>query len=59
MGLYVVDIVCIECRLVIKLDGEQHLGSAADVWRDAWLRPRGFYVLWFWDREVLLALSLK
>ena len=57
MGLDVEDFVCNECRLVIELDGEQHLGSAADVRRDAWSRPRGFYVLWFWDREVLLALE--
>ena len=57
MGPYVVDFVCIECRLVIEVDGGQHAGSAADVRRDAWLKARGFSVLRFWNNEVMRELE--
>ena len=52
-GPYTLDFVCIERRLVIEVDGEQHENSASDATRDAWLGAHGFRVLRFWHTEVL------
>jgi len=53
IGRYIVDFVCFGTRLVIELDGGQHLDSEADRIRDAWLRKQGFEVLRFWNNDVL------
>jgi len=53
LGRYIVDFVCLEKRLVIELDGGQHLESQRDEERDRWLREDGFRVLRFWNYEVL------
>jgi very-short-patch-repair endonuclease len=53
LGPYIVDFVCLEARLVIEVDGGQHLGSAEDKIREAWLASEGFRVLRFWNDEVL------
>ena len=53
IGPYIVDFVCFGARLVIEVDGGQHLGSDADRIRDAWLEEQGYRVLRFWDNEVL------
>jgi very-short-patch-repair endonuclease len=45
--------VCFERRLIIELDGSQHMGSTGDRKRDAWLAGEGFHVMRFWDNEVL------
>lgn len=54
LGPYVVDFYCHERQLVVELDGGKHLGSAADVERDAWLRGQGLRVLRFWNHDVLV-----
>jgi elongation factor P--(R)-beta-lysine ligase len=52
---YIVDFVCFECRLIIEVDGGQHLERAhTDHARDRALASRGFLVLRFWDNDVLL-----
>lgn len=53
LGNYIVDFVCFEIKLVIEVDGGQHLNSSQDQQRDAWLRGQGFEVLRFWNNEVL------
>jgi very-short-patch-repair endonuclease len=51
---YIVDFVCLEKRLIIELDGGQHVEQLKyDTERDAWLRAQGFSVLRFWNNEVL------
>jgi len=57
VGPYIVDFICLERMLVIELDGGQHLGSASDLERDAWLCARGFQVLRFWNHDVLLKMD--
>jgi very-short-patch-repair endonuclease len=44
IGRYIVDLVCVEHRLVIEVDGVQH-GSPEDQRRDAELARLGFVVL--------------
>ena len=53
IGPYIVDFVCFDARLVIEIDGGQHLNNDADRVRDAWLNKHGFRVLRFWNNEVL------
>ena len=48
------DFCCIDHRLVIELDGGQHLENVdADRARTAFLERLGFRVMRFWDNEVL------
>ncbi|MCY3545167.1 MAG: endonuclease domain-containing protein [Chloroflexi bacterium] len=54
IGHYIVDFVCFENRLVIEVDGGQHLQSASyDAARTAWLEREGFRVIRFWNNQVL------
>ena len=54
IGPFIVDFVCLECRLVIELDGGQHADDVAyDQRRDAWLAANGYRVLRFWNNEVM------
>ena len=54
LGPYIPDFVCYECRLLLELDGGQHVEQRAkDERRDAWLVSQGFRVLRFPDNYVL------
>jgi very-short-patch-repair endonuclease len=53
MGPYILDFVCLECRLIVEVDGSQHANSHSDAERDAWCMAQGFRVLRFWNQEVL------
>jgi very-short-patch-repair endonuclease len=52
IGPYIVDFACPTCRLVIELDGSQHVG-ARDRERDRQLAGLGWRVLRFWDYDAL------
>ena len=46
--------VCLESRLVIQLDGGQHMESGGyDAARRSDLNARGFSVIRFWNNQVL------
>ncbi len=53
LGPFIVDFVCHERRLVIEVDGGQHLDGSYDRARDAWLAQRGYRVLRLWNGDVL------
>jgi very-short-patch-repair endonuclease len=54
IGRYFVDFACHQARLVIEVDGSQHMDRlAADGARTAYLDSRGYRVLRFWNNEVL------
>jgi very-short-patch-repair endonuclease len=53
IGPYIVDFCSIERRLVIELDGGQHVDRPADRQRDAYIDKQGFRVVRFWNNEVL------
>jgi very-short-patch-repair endonuclease len=57
LGPYIVDFVCYEHRLVIEVDGVQHLDSEADQRRDSYLDGLGFRVLRVWNSDVLFRLN--
>ncbi len=48
IGKYIVDFVCLEKRLIIELDGGQHMDNQMyDTKRTDWLMAHGFKVLRF------------
>jgi very-short-patch-repair endonuclease len=53
-GDYVLDFVCLEARLIVEVDGGQHVANEAeDSKRSAVLNKAGFRVLRFWNHEVM------
>jgi len=53
IGTYIVDFVCLEKRLIIELDGGQHMDNQIyDMKRTDWLTAHGFKVLRFWNHDV-------
>ncbi len=54
IGSYIVDFVCWEKKLVVEIDGGQHLeNSQYDGNRTTYLNSRGFRVLRYWNNDVL------
>jgi very-short-patch-repair endonuclease len=54
IGSYIVDFCCVEKRLVIELDGSQHISERSkDELRTKELNKQGYQVLRFWDNEAL------
>jgi very-short-patch-repair endonuclease len=55
IGAYIVDFVCFSHKLIVELDGPQHLeadAQAHDARRTAWLKFRGFQVVRFRNQEL-------
>jgi len=53
IGEYIVDFVCLEKRLIIELDGGQHMSNQSyDMKRSDWLIAHRFNVLRFWNHDV-------
>jgi very-short-patch-repair endonuclease len=55
IGAYIVDFVCFTDKLIVELDGPQHLDPEAvehDRGRTAWLATRGFHILRFRNQEL-------
>jgi very-short-patch-repair endonuclease len=50
---YILDFVCFDRKLVIEIDGSQHLDSERDEKRDAVLAHEGFRVIRCWNNDVL------
>lgn len=54
IGVYIVDFVCLEQKLIVELDGSQHAEKTAyDVRRTKTLREKGYRILRFWNHDVL------
>ena len=53
IGDYVVDFVCFEKKLVIEIDGGEHLESRRDKIRDKWFQDQRYKILRFWNNDVL------
>lgn len=54
LGHYIVDFVCFEKRLIVEVDGSQHLEQKGyDEARTKWLESQGYRVLRFWNDDVL------
>ncbi|SRR5258706_3056279 len=54
IGNYIVDFVSIKKKLVIELDGSQHLEQTEyDVERTRYLESQGYRVVRFWNNDVM------
>jgi len=54
IGNTIPDFVCISKKLIIELDGGQHLEQAEyDQQRTEYLQSKGYRVLRFWNNEIL------
>ena len=52
---YIVDFICIKSKLIVELDGGQHLEQIPyDARRTAHFEALGFRVIRFWNDDVLL-----
>jgi very-short-patch-repair endonuclease len=52
-GPFLADFACYECKLIVEVDGETHLGNEeADGRRTAYLQEQGRLVIRFWNTEV-------
>ena len=54
-GAYIVDFVCFTHKLIVELDGPQHLDPEAvehDKRRTTWLAARGFHIIRFRNQEL-------
>ncbi len=54
IGKYIVDFYCPEKKLIVEIDGSQHIDSQReyDLVRDKYLKDLDFKVLRFWDNDV-------
>jgi very-short-patch-repair endonuclease len=51
---YIVDFICLTQKLIIEVDGSQHLDNQEyDDYRTWYLNEKGFRVLRFWNNEIL------
>ena len=50
---HILDFVCFERRVVVEIDGSQHVDSKRDERRDALLAKEGFQVIRYWNNDVL------
>lgn len=54
IGPFIVDFLCMDARLVVEVDGSQHLDDAAyDDNRTAFLATKGYRVIRVWNNDVM------
>jgi very-short-patch-repair endonuclease len=53
VGPYITDFACRQARLIVEIDGSQHINCERDVSRTDYLKDAGWTVIRFWNSEVL------
>lgn len=53
LGPYIADFVCFEARVVVEVDGGQHVDSQSDKRRDQWFAVNNFTIARYWNNDVL------
>jgi very-short-patch-repair endonuclease len=62
IGTYIVDVVCLERRLIVEIDGVHHgetLEAARDQERTAWLMSKGYTVFRAWNWQGIASSPLR
>jgi len=49
---YTADLACRKAKLIVEIDGSQHIDSAHDERRSAFLNAEGWTVIRFWNSDV-------
>jgi very-short-patch-repair endonuclease len=49
---YVADLACRKAKLIVEIDGSQHVGSEHDLERSRALEAQGWTLIRFWNSEV-------
>jgi very-short-patch-repair endonuclease len=57
LGPYIADFVCFEARVVVEVDGGQHVDSQSDKRRDQWFAVNNFTIARYWNNDVLRSLE--
>jgi very-short-patch-repair endonuclease len=52
IGPYIADFACRQAKLIVEIDGGQHVESKRDEARDEWLRGQGWTVFRVWNSDV-------
>lgn len=52
IGAYKADLACRQARLIVEVDGAQHLDSTSDAARTSFLESEGWTVIRFWNSDV-------
>ncbi len=52
-GRYIADLICLEQRLIIEIDGGQHNENNQDQVRTSYLEANNFRIMRFWNNEIL------
>ena len=52
IGPYIADLACRQAKLVVELDGSQHIDSTNDDARTRFLQAEGWTVIRFWNSEI-------
>lgn len=55
IGPYIADLANRSAKLVVEIDGEQHLDNSLDEVRTGYLERGGWTVIRFWNHEVLVS----
>jgi len=59
IGNYIADFVCRDKKLIVEIDGGQHMEAAVyDQRRTRYLTANGYKVVRFWNNEVLLNVQI-
>jgi very-short-patch-repair endonuclease len=53
VGPFFADFMCREKRLVVEIDGSQHVDNLGDRRRDEYMRSAGISVLRFWNMDAI------
>ena len=54
IGNFIVDFCCVKKKIIVELDGSQHLDlQEYDEDRTAYLKSRGYRVIRFWNNDVM------
>ncbi|WP_312857833.1 endonuclease domain-containing protein [Mesorhizobium zhangyense] len=57
LGPYFADFACRSAKLVVELDGSQHVESSYDRRRDEFMRAQGYSVIRFWSADAVKNLA--
>jgi very-short-patch-repair endonuclease len=53
VGIYIVDFLCLDLKVIVEIDGGQHVDNKKDEVRTSFLNNLGYKVIRFWNNEVL------